>query len=468
MNFKFHSDAPHLRADAGSAMILTLMVMALVTALATTVSVVTINNLQSSTRAQQAGSALNAADAGTAQAMTYLRSSGVRDLRCYATSTCAANSWGNKTSPTSVSVPGKAGQSYSVWIEPVAAFPANDPGLYRIHSTGRAAGSASRMVTLDVEITNSDVPRGIFARSISGGGSASVQRESIFSTGCVYDRSKISMAPGEMDLAYGIPIGVHSSQIITESNGTGQYCPTTNKPIHQTGPGACNPSYPYDQDRLGGSLLGTPCAGTQTTYPTYYGAKNLDGVSGNEVVGSYLKDDPTLFKLFGIRSPALTQSQIDQLRSTAQAQGNYRTTSAVGASPDEANAVMFFDLTGVTATATNARTVDLNDIVGFGRGPNVSDTDAGCVTKSLTIVIEGGNAKLNSNQQLAASLFLTSPSPYGQVTKANGTADFIGTIYADTVNLVGNINLSTDKCFMANASPALLSLSPGSYRELDR
>ena len=462
MNMRLDPDAPNLRADAGSAMILTLMVMALVTALATTVSVVTINNLQSSSRAQQAGSALNAADAGLAQAMSYLRSSGVRDLRCYATSTCAANSWGNMTSPTSVSVPGKAGQSYSVWIEPVAAFPANDPGLYRIHSTGRAAGSASRMVTMEVGVTNSDVPRGVFARSISGGGSASVQRESIFSTGCVYQRDKIAMVTGEMDLAYNIPIGVHSSQIITTSNDSGQYCSPSNKDIHKDN--SCNQAYPYDQDRLGGSLLSTPCAGTQTSYPAYYGPQNLDGVAGDEVNGSYLKDDPTLFKLFGIRSPALTQSQIDQLRLTAQAQGNYRTSSAVGASPDEANAVMFFDLTGVNLGGT----VDLNDIVGFGRDPNVSDTDAACETKSLTIVIEGGNAKLNSNQQLAASLFLTSPSPYGQVTKANGTADFIGTIYADTMNLVGNINLSTDRCFMANASPALLSLSPGSYRELDR
>ena len=44
------------------------MVLALVTGLSTTVAVVTINNLQSSMSAQQAGSALNAADAGVAQA----------------------------------------------------------------------------------------------------------------------------------------------------------------------------------------------------------------------------------------------------------------------------------------------------------------------------------------------------------------------------------------------------------------
>jgi hypothetical protein len=445
-------------------MILTLMVMALVTALATTVSVVTLNNLQSSTRAQLAGSALNAADAGLAQAMSYLRRSGVRDLRCYATSTCAANSWGNRTSPTTVAVSGKAGQSYSVWIEPVAPFPANDPGLYRIHSTGRAAGSAARMVTVDVGVTTSPIPRGIFARSINGGGSASVQRQSIFSTGCVYDRSKIDMAPGEMDLAYGIPIGVHSAQTITESNGTGELCSTTSKPIHKNGL-RCNPSYPYDQDSRGGSLLGTTCASTQTTYPDYYGPKNLDGIAGNEVDGSYIKDAATLFKLFNISDPPrLSESQIDQLRATAQEQGNYWTSSAGWASPDESNAVMFFDLAG----ANLGGTVNLNGITGFGRAANLADSSPACSTKSLTIVIVDGNASMNSNLSLVASLFLTSRDPYGQVTRANGTADFIGTIFADKVNLVGNVDLSMDTCFLANVSPALLSLTPGAYRELDR
>jgi len=217
----------------GSAMILTLMVMALVTALATTVAVVTINNLQSSSQARLAGSAVNSADAGVAQAVAYLRNSGVRELRC--SPSCASNPWGNEANPATVTVGGTAGQSYKVWIQAVAPFPTNDPALYRVHSTGAAAGAASRKVTADVGVTTSNVPRGIFARTINGGGDASVARESIFSTGCVYNRSKIEMVKGEIDLAYGIPIGVHSSQIITDSNGTGQYCPTTSKPIHKSG-----------------------------------------------------------------------------------------------------------------------------------------------------------------------------------------------------------------------------------------
>jgi hypothetical protein len=437
------------------------MVMALVTALATTVATVTISNLQSSVSARQAGSALNAADAGLSQAMTYLRTSGVRDLSC--SPSCASTRWGSNANPVNEPVAGRAGQSYQVWIEAVARFPANDPGLYRIHSTGRAAGAASRTITEDVGITTSDVPMGIFARSINGGGSASVHRQSIFSSGCVWDREKIDMVKGEMDLAHGIPIGVHSSQIITTAKGSGPNCSAGTGDVHRSSP--CNTSFPYDQDRLGNSLVSTACAGTQSTYPKYYGPKNLDSDPAYEVNGSFIEDDATLYKLFGIQSPALTQGQIDQLRATAYAQGNLVTSASGTWSPDEANAVLFFDLTGAPA---NARTVDLNGITGMPRATNVSDASpASCPTKSLTIVIQGGNATLNSNPNFAASLFLTSSAPYGQFS-ANGTPDFVGTVYADTLNLSGNVDLSLDTCFLANVSPALLDVRSGAYREQDR
>lgn len=467
--------------DRGSAMIITLMVLALVTALSTTVAVVTINNLQSSRSAAQAGAALGAADAGIAQALAHLRNAGVRDLKCSSVDpaldpTDCAQPWGSGN-PVQVPVPGRAGQAYRVWIEAVAPFPANDPGTYRIHSRGTAAGEARRDVQADVSITTTKVPKGIFARTINGGGDASVARESIFSTGCVYNRSKIQMSG--TDVAYGIPVAVHSSQIITDSNGTGQYCPTTNKPIHRTGPGnntarPCNTDYPvgnvqdrrYDQDRLGGSLTGTDCESTQTGYPGYYGQKDLDGDGSTDVHGSYIKDDATLFALFGIRSPILTQAQIDQLRTVAQSQGNYwtRSGSTYWSSPDEANAVMFFNLT----QDDYGGTVDLNNITGFGRTAGLSATDAACTSKSLIIVIEGGNVKLNANQELTASVFLTSSAPNGQVFKANGTSNFIGTLYADTVNLTGTANLSLDECFLANVSPALLDFTTTNYREIDR
>jgi hypothetical protein len=456
--------------DRGSAMILTLLVMTLVTAMATTISVVTINNLQSSWRSRQAGAALSSADAGIAQAVTYLRSAGVRDLRC--SPTCVSNPWGSSAAPAAVTVPGGAGQSYKVWIEPIAPFPANDPGLYRIRSTGSAAGSASRPVVADVSVTTANVPKGIVARTISGGGNASVARESVISTGCVYNRSKIQMVKGEIDVAYGIPIGVHSSQTITDSNGSGELCPRTRKPIHgtETAPKPCNTSYPYDQDRRGGRLTpGDGCHSPQMAgagpWAKYYSTYDTNG-DGTKDVSSLLESDADLMKMFGLKTPVLSQGEIDSLRMIARSQGNYwrSASSSQWSSPDEAHAVMFFDLAGTDTGGT----VNLNDITGFSRSSNVSDTSPSCQSRSLLIIIEGGNAKLNSNQKLAASLFLTASAPNGQIFKANGNSEFIGTMYADTVNLVGTADISLDTCFLANASPGLMDFAVTSYREEDR
>jgi hypothetical protein len=461
------------RADAGSALILTLMAMAVVMGLTTTVAVVTINNLQSSRSAQQAGAALNAADAGVAQAMSYLRRTGVRKLTC--SPTCATNAWGNRTTPTAVTLGGMGGQAYKAWIEPVQPYPANDPAIYRIHSTGTAAGAASRSVTADVTLTT-NITRGVHSRTISGGGSASLSRASVFSTGCVYERSKIAMVTGEIDIAYGVPVGVHSSQIITDSNGSGQFCPNTAKPIHDPGAAApgrnCSTANPYDHDSLGGAFptatTNNPCLNLATQYPKYYAPRDLDGDGSIDVNGSFIKDEASLVRLYNMRTPTLAEGLIDQLKSIAQNQGNYweqaSPSNPAWKTPDEENAVMFFDLTKTDLGGT----VDLNDIQGFGRDPNVSATSPECSTKSLAIIIEGGNAKLNSNQELFASLILTSSAPYGQVIKANGTSNFIGTIFADNINLVGNVDFSLDECFLANLSPALLILSVDNYREEDR
>ena len=124
------------------------MAMAVVMGMATTVAVVSINNLQSSTKAQQAGMALNAADAGVAQAMSYLRSSGVRRVNC--SPTCSANQWASATPTRHAGWSG--GQAYKAWIEPVRPYPANDPAVYRIHSTGTASGAARRTVAQDVTV----------------------------------------------------------------------------------------------------------------------------------------------------------------------------------------------------------------------------------------------------------------------------------------------------------------------------
>jgi hypothetical protein len=363
--------------------------------------------------------------------------------------------------PATAAFPGIAGQAYKAWIEPIAKFPANNPGVYRIHSTGTANGFAARAVEVDLQATKQTVPLGIVANKIAGGGNVTLTNESLFSTGCVYSRSKLTMTG--IDAAYGIPAGVHTSDFITDSNGTAQSCPGTNKQIH-TPTSRCDSRWPYDQDSVGGSLVGTPCASTQTLYPTFYAPGDLDGNGSTDVNGSYVRDQPALQQLYGFKKPPLSAAELEILRSVAVSQGNFHTKATGWVSPVQRQAVMYFDLTKDDPGGL----VDLNDFVGFGRTPGLSATDAGCTDRSLIIVIEGGNARLSSNQSLVASVFLMSTAPNGQLVRANGNSSFIGTIYADSLDFTGTASFSMDECFMSNLSTGLLKLTQTSYREVDR
>jgi hypothetical protein len=91
-----------------------------------------------------------------------------------------------------------------------------------------------------------------------------------------------------------------------------------------------------------------------------------------------------------------------------------------------------------------------------------------CRPRSLLIVIDGGNVRLNGGESLAASVVLTSAAPNGKVLKHNGSAGLIGTLYADSVDLSGTAALSLDECFMSNLSPALLHADVLRYLERDR
>lgn len=435
--------------DTGAALVVVLLVTTVLSALTLTMAVVTTGNLGSARASVQSSAAAAAADAGIAQAITYLRGNGVSVInKC--SPNCTTTGWGNKANPMEVPVPGKAGQSYKAWIEPIARFPQHKPGVYRIHATGMAGGPAARTVTTDVRLDNFKIPLGIMAKSINGGGDAGVHHESIFTTGCVYGRSKIQFEG--IDLAYGEPAAVHSSQVITDDQGSGQYCPSTKKPIHNPKTAAparyCNPAYPYDQDKFGGPLAGTSCLGVAGAYPQT----------------SLIASDADLFKKYKFQAPALTQGQIDSLKTIAISQKNYWTKSTGWTSPTQDHAVMFFDLT----EADPGGRVDLNDIVGYSRTPGLAAADASCKPRSLVIVIEGGNARLNSNQNLFGSVFLTSGDPYGHVFKANGNAIFTGTLYANSIDLTGTVDMHMDECFLDNLSPALFGYETEVYRELDR
>jgi len=471
------------RDENGVALLTVILMLALVSALTLTIAVVATNNLVSARLSQQAGAAVNASDAGVSQAMTYLRQRGVRAINnCWnADGTQAvgcATAWGNASSPTTVTVSGKAGQSYKVYIKPVAPYPANKPGVYRIYSSGFAGGAAGRSVTVDARIAPLPFVYGVVAASVSGGGTADVHKESIFSTGCVYQRSKILFQG--IDAAYGIPSAVHTSQIITDSNGSGKTCTGTNKPIHDpTLPAATKncpvdnsgvPLYPYDEDKYGGPLTGTPCynyARSTTQFgnlPQFNDATNP--VTYNYATTSYLADDAALAAKYKAKRPPFTQAQLDQLKSAAMSANTYYTSSTGWTVPAGPDAIMYFDLTATDPGGS----VDLNDLAvsPWNRPVDLAANSPLCPAQSLVVIIEGGNAKLNSNSVLSASLFLVSDDPYGNVTKANGTSQFVGNIYANNVTLNGTTDLYMDECFMNNPPPALNTVTEENYREVDR
>ena len=451
------------RRDEGAALILTLFATTLVMILGTTILGVTVNNLRTAKLAQDSSAALDAADAGVAQASAYLRTYGVRAIAC--SPTCSPGpSYGSSANPMSVPLPG--GASYAVWVEKIAPLPGSNPGRYLIHSTGTAGGGVR---SLEVEVAIGTRPLGlplaIFAKSFDGGGNGAVYQESILTTGCVWSRSHINISG--TDVAYGIPAAVHSSQYISDSNGSASNCGPSNKAIHKSG--TCNTSYPYDQSVQGGLLAtSSSCHALTQSHPAFYDQVTVEGSGTVGRRTSRIKDEATLRRLFSIPEKPFTDAQLDQLRQVAQSQGNYWTSSTYTTPTPAANphAVLFFDL---PAGGNTGQLVNLN-MSGWSRPFGAAPGSVDCKDQSLVIVVVGGDVRINSNTRLVANIVLTSPAPYGKMNKLNGGAELIGTVYADAMDLTGTGDVKLDQCFVQNLSPSLVdtTLTVTSYREVDR
>jgi hypothetical protein len=186
---------------------------------------------------------------------------------------------------------------------------------------------------------------------------------------------------------------------------------------------------------------------------------------------SYM-DAATMASNFSAKRPPFTQAQLDQIKAIAQEDGTYSTSASPcsgGATPPACfivptgpDSVMYFDLTGPNA----GDTVDLNNLA---VSPWNRDHDpASCPRQSLLVIIAGGNARLNSNSKLSAAVFAISDSPYGNISKANGTSTFTGSLYGNNIDLTGTADMWMDQCFMDNPPPALTTVQTYNYREVDR
>lgn len=465
------------RSEDGAALLTTIFLMAILTAMASTVTVMTVNNVGNAGRDRQGTSALALSEGGIAQAVSHLRSpQALRRLAC-APDCKAANPWGEKPDRLdnndgfpAHTVTVVSGETYEVWIEPlqpldVASF---TPGVYRVTSTGTSAGNpGNRTVQVDVEISPFKYPLAVVADTVEPGGSGAVWAESVFSSGCVFKRDKIKFN-GSIDAVYGVPAAVHSAQYITESQGSGNSCgPTDTKNIHHpsnsTNGCSNDVEYHYDQDRQGKNPVGSPCyakfpaSGSEPAYP----------------LSSLVTSTEELEDKWNFQMEGLTASQLEILKAAAIEQGFYFTdTTAIPTVLRDATTsapypqpILFYDLQGSAVGGT----VNLNDFgSAYARSWPLTAGSASCTGRAAFIVVRNGDVSMNANTTLSASVFVLGPSPYGKVNKLNGGAQLIGTVYARTLDMTGTGDIRLDDCFVQNPPGQALEVRVTKFVEVDR
>lgn len=472
--------------DEGSAIIMVLMVLMLLTALGATLAAVTLSNLQGARRSDEATRVLSAAEAGVSQAVTFMRQNGVASLRCRDLDggTTASPSWSSECAnsygrdqPIGPATPAPGGARFSVWVEEQTRFRASSPaeGVYVVHSTGTLDGSphadcqgvegACRSITAEVVVTNFGFGTGVYAKSILGNssGNATITNQSIFTTGCFPMRGRASLVINGFDAAHGIPAGVHTSGIIVDGPASG--CDKDANSIHAGG--ACNPSFPYDQDKLGGSIDGTSCWTSIASASATAGVAASTDVYGaaspaatDQVWGSKIVSQQGMQDTFGLAYPPLTDTQVERLKEIAEEDGTY-TTAPAWPTATATRGVYFFDLGGTTSNG-KAPEVDLAQV------PAPFNTQPGACSGAV-VIIRNGNAVISPSDASAvvgASVFLLSPGGGTGVATLNG-GHLYGGLFAEAIDFSGNTYLQPASCTDDSSNPALLTINVTSYSEDD-
>lgn len=456
-----------MRSDSGIALISAVMIVAVLVGLSATVALVATDNLRNAGNDRLSASALESAEGGIAQAVAYIKANGLGKLKCSESvgttnpSACSGYvAWANPVSPQQVTV-GK--QSYQVWIGMVspATPPSQKAAQLRIHSTGTAGNAPGQRVTsLDIWAKPLQFPIGVYTDTATGGGSAGIHSESLFSQACVNQRVKDGSGGGGVqfsgeDLYYQIPAAAHSTQYVTTSNNGCTSSDGGNIHWKKTGNGngssgatvSCSPDFPFDQDSQGGPLTsGDGCYGTSPYgggYPT-----------------SSLFDLNTL-KQFDYRPGGLSNSEYAALRAIAQAEGTYYTTTKSGSYFPDPNTypqgVLYFDL-----KAGDKQTIQGSDVpAGYSRSLS-SNPD--CGINNVVIIVRNGDLQVNSNVQVVSDIFVPEGTYHGQ-----GGAQIIGTLFAHAVDkLTGTQDFYLDQCFLNNLPGMLTNVEAIRYHEVDR
>lgn len=475
--------------DEGSAIIMVLVALMLLTALGATLTAVTLSNLQGARRSDEATRVLSAAEAGVSQAVTFMRQNGVSTLRCRNVATSDAPSWLDCATPYGSDQPvgpataSPGGARFSVWVEEQTRFLASSPaeGVYVVHSTGTLDDSphadcqgvvgACRSVTAQVVVTNFGFGTGVYGKSILGNssGNATIKNQSIFTTGCFPMRGRGSLLIEGFDAAHGIPAGVHTSGIIVDGPASG--CDNNAKSIHAADP--CNEKFPYDQDSQGGLLETTACwtkivgasaAASATTNTDVYG--KADPVGSDQVWGSKIVSRQGMQETFGLAYPPLTLTQIERLQEIAEEDGTYTKSTSWPTDPAK-RGVFFFDL-GDQSSKGHGKVpeVDLAAI------PAPFDAASGACSGAV-VIIRNGNASISPSEKNAvvgASVFLLSSGATATSEVTTGIATLngghlYGGLFAEGIDFGGDTFLEPASCADDSSNPALLTINVTSYSE---
>jgi hypothetical protein len=485
------------RDDQGVALLTVVLFLAVAGALATAVTVVSIGNEQNANRDRQAGGALQTAEGGVAQAIQLMRTVPVGYFTCQEpalgaspSGACTTNpaGWTNATTPMKVSSDGTVGTCktnlacFGVWISTVTPYSAGAYALLRVHSTGLfGGGPAARSLVVDVKVTPDKFPIGIFANSVSSGGTFGINHESLFSIQCInhraFDSYTATTPPvpnttsggggisfSGMDPQYGIPAAAHSTQYVTQAN-SGCSGGTTNSRaqanVHDSSQGwsPCNASDMYDQDSQGAAL--------SSSCPGY--AAFTDSATGlpYPTTSKFTMSD---MQAHGYRPGGLSPNEYAALKSMAQSMGTYftsATTSPFAAltAANATNGVIFYDLPSGGSSTVTLKPADIPNL--YFRSYN--DTTTSCVLPSLVIIVRNGSLTYNTSGgnthsgALVSSMFVPDGNYNGQ-----GNADIIGTLFAQTMaNVTGTQNWFLDQCFVANPPGPVMSIRVMNYREVD-
>lgn len=477
-------------SDSGVAMITVIMLLAALTAVTSTLAIVGVNNLQNANRDRQSGAAFGTADAGVAQALQYIRTSGINDLTCpeanladpgcstkpWSTGTPAVG-WANPSAPHQVVLDSGVGGAcnttrncYKVWISYVKKYAGCQmvggkqlcQGTYRIHSKGfYGNGPSSRRVVVDVTVAPYRFPFGIYGRSFTGGGNTGIHYVSLFTSTNVCNRGSDSGGGSGLyfqgyDDVYQQPASAHAEGVVSGAKN----CGSAGSSVHNGSP--CAAGQKNDQDSQGANPINSPAPGSAYSGPCN---KNPDG-SYYSVSSQMLPGD--LANTYGLSPKGLTQQQYAQLKTQAMAECLYFSSSTKKSNCDGTSTyqtawsnttytqpVLYFD--GWDPTLHVNADVPSSFVFSAPSDTNCDPHQAIIIVRNSGLTYQGGN-----NQYFPVAIFV----PDGDFSGAGGE-NTIGTLFSQNITVNGNTDFYMDKCFASNPPGGLLDVKATGFHEED-